>query len=350
MDFEQAKNIIESNSMKLIWTEEEFNSNYKSTTATKIPVVCSCERIKELKLVNIRNGSTCRECADERNRNLQKKNRTTFFMALDIAKENGFKLVWSEEEYDENFKTMTKAIPVKCTNCEKESNRTLTNIKTGTRCKHCVIPTTRLLKYDEVNDIYTQNGIKLLWNEKEFSEKFTGCDQKIPVICICDEKKELCYTNVRQGHKCQDCGNNRKKNYEEVFKIVEDNGLKLNMSEEKFNDVYKGMNSPITILCKCDKEYTVRINDVKNGRSCKECGLEKIINTNMERYGVPYAIQNEEIKEKIRNTNMERYGVENPFLSEEIKEKIRNTNMERYGVENPFLSEEIKEKIRNINF
>ena len=176
---------------------------------------------------------------------------------------------------------MTKAIPVKCTNCEKESNRTLTNIKTGTRCKHCVIPTTRLLKYDEVNDIYTQNGIKLLWNEKEFSEKFTGCDQKIPVICICDEK---------------------------------------------FNDVYKGMNSPITILCKCDKEYTVRINDVKNGRSCKECGLEKIINTNMERYGVPYAIQNEEIKEKIRNTNMERYGVENPFLSEEIKEKIRNIN------------------------
>ena len=95
MDFEQAKNIIESNSMKLIWTEEEFNSNYKSTTATKIPVVCSCERIKELKLVNIRNGSTCRECADERNRNLQKKNRTNFFMYLDIAKENGFNLVWS---------------------------------------------------------------------------------------------------------------------------------------------------------------------------------------------------------------------------------------------------------------
>ena len=66
IDFEQAKNIIESNSMKLIWTKEEFNINYKTTTDTKIPVVCSCERKKELKLDNIRKGSTCRECADER--------------------------------------------------------------------------------------------------------------------------------------------------------------------------------------------------------------------------------------------------------------------------------------------
>jgi hypothetical protein len=349
IDFEKAKNIIESNSMKLIWTKEEFDVNYKTTTDTKIPVVCSCERKKELKLANIRNGSTCRECADERNRNLQKKNRTTFCMAVDICKENGFKLTWSEEEYNENFETMTKPIPVKCCNCEKESNRTLTNVKTGTRCKHCVVPATRLLQYDEVKDVYTQNGMKLLWNEKDFSEKFTGCDQKLPVICICNEKKELCYTNVRQGHKCQDCGNNRKKNYDEVFKIVEDNGLNLNMSAEKFNDVYKGMNSPITILCKCEKEYTVRINDVKFGYSCKDCGFEKFKNTNIERFGFPYAIQNEEIKEKIRNTNMERYGVANPFLSEEIKDKIRNTNMERYGVANPFLSEETKDKIRNTN-
>jgi len=341
IDFEKAKEIIESNSMKLIWTEEEFISNYKTTTDTKIPVLCSCKRKKELKLANIRNGSTCRECADERNRNLQKKNRTTFCMAVDICKENGFKLTWSEEEYNENFETMTKPIPVKCGNCEKESNRTLTNVKTGTRCKHCVVPKTRLLQYDEVKDVYIQNGMKLLWNENEFSEKFTGCDQKIPVICICNEKKELCYTNVRQGHKCQDCGNNRKKNYDEVVKIVEDSGLQLNMSEEKFNDVYKGMNSPITILCKCEKEYTVRINDVKFGYKCKDCGFEKSKNTNIERFGFPYAIQSEEIKEKIRITNIERYGVSNPLQSEEIKEKIRITNVDRYGVANVMQNAEI---------
>lgn len=74
---------------------------------------------------------------------------------------------------------MSKPIPVICINCKKESNRTLTNIKT------------RLLKYEEVNDVYTKNGMKLLWNKKEFSEKFTGSEQKIPVICVCNEHKEL---------------------------------------------------------------------------------------------------------------------------------------------------------------
>jgi len=54
--------------VKLIWTKEEFNINYKTKTGTKIPVVCSCERKKDLTLDNIRKGSTCRECADERNR------------------------------------------------------------------------------------------------------------------------------------------------------------------------------------------------------------------------------------------------------------------------------------------
>ena len=349
IDYKKAKDIIESNSMELIWTEEEFNSNYKSITITKIPVICSCKRIKELKLTNIRNGSTCRECANERIRNMQKQNRTTFATSLDIIKKYGFKFVWTEEEYNENFKSMNTAIPVICENCGKESNRKMTNIKSGSKCKHCVVKKTRLLKYEEVNEVFTKNKIKLLWDKKEFSEKFTGSNQKIPVICICGENKELCYTNVIQGHKCQDCGNNRKKNYDEILKIVEDKEMKLNMNEKSFNDIYKSMNSPITILCKCEKEYTVRINDVKFGYSCKECGIEKSINTNIEKYGVPYAILNEEIQAKIKNTNMEKYGVEFPFLSEEINAKIKNTNIEKYGVENPFLSEEIQAKIKNTN-
>ena len=44
IDYKKAKDIIESNSMELIWTEEEFNSNYKSITITKIPVICSCNK------------------------------------------------------------------------------------------------------------------------------------------------------------------------------------------------------------------------------------------------------------------------------------------------------------------
>ena len=282
--------------------------------------------------------------------NTQNKNRKSFRDALNILSTNGFKSVWNEEEYHLKFTTVKSEIPVTCVNCKDESLKSLFNINRGSKCKKCALPRkTRLLKYKTVNDEFIKNGMKLLWNDEEFTRNFTGCSQKIPVLCVCKERKELCYSSVRNGRKCQDCGNNRRKNYEDVLKIVEDNGMKLNMSKEQFDLIYKSMNDPITILCKCNKEYSVRINDVKFGYSCKECGKEKVRNTNLERYGVENPILNEEIKEKVRNTNLERYGVENSFLNEEIKEKIRNTNLERYGVENPFLNEEIKEKIRNTN-
>lgn len=46
IDYKIVKGIIESNSMELIWTEEEYKINYKNT---KIPVICSCKRKKRIK-------------------------------------------------------------------------------------------------------------------------------------------------------------------------------------------------------------------------------------------------------------------------------------------------------------
>ena len=56
---------------------------------------------------------------------------------------------------------------------------------------------------------------------------------------------------------------------------------------------------------------------------------EKIIKTNMERYGVPNTMQNEEIKDKAKKTSLLKYGCENPSSSEEVKEKIRNAWAEK---------------------
>ena len=66
--------------------------------------------------------------------------------------------------------------------------------------------------------------------------------------------------------------------------------------------------------------------------------------TCIERYGVEYALQSEEIKEKSKQTCIERYGVEYIGQVEEVKEKSKQTCIERYGVEYALQSEEIKEK------
>ena len=64
----------------------------------------------------------------------------------------------------------------------------------------------------------------------------------------------------------------------------------------------------------------------------------------MERLGVEYPSQSEEIKDKIKATNLERLGVEYPLQSEEIKDKIKATCLKKYGVENPMQNAEISEK------
>ena len=90
-----------------------------------------------------------------------------------------------------------------------------------------------------------------------------------------------------------------------------------------------------------------------NGAICKKCGIkirmEKSKQTNLERYGVEYALQSNIIKDKVKEQNLEKYGVENVFQSEEVKDKIKQTNLEKYGVEHPLQNAEIINKIKQTN-
>ena len=80
------------------------------------------------------------------------------------------------------------------------------------------------------------------------------------------------------------------------------------------------------------EEKMVRLKEKLNSPEVKE----KRRKTNMERYGVPNALQSKEIQEKVISTNLERFGVEYASQNSQIREKIRKTNLERYGVETPF--------------
>jgi len=74
--------------------------------------------------------------------------------------------------------------------------------------------------------------------------------------------------------------------------------------------------------------------------------LEKHKKTNLEKYGVEYSFQNEEVKNKIKKTNLDKYGAENVSKNEGIKNKIKETNLKKYGVEYVFQDENVKNKIK----
>lgn len=111
----------------------------------------------------------------------------------------------------------------------------------------------------------------------------------------------------------------------------------------------------VKFVCKCGKEgYKKFYNLVNNGGSyCKDCtcinSKNKIKESNLEKYGVEYPLQNKIIQSKAKITMIERYGVENAVNSIIIKDKIKATNIKKYGVEHTFQSEKVKYKIRKTN-
>jgi hypothetical protein len=128
----------------------------------------------------------------------------------------------------------------------------------------------------------------------------------------------------------------------------------------------------------CENKFDKCLNNLHKQRNfgCTTCAkiikFEKIKNTMVKKYGVPYAaqsqffvnkmkettfkkygceygLQSEEIKEKTKATNLKKYGFEYGLQSEEVKEKRRLSNLEKYGFESPLQREDIKKKFRETN-
>jgi len=87
--------------------------------------------------------------------------------------------------------------------------------------------------------------------------------------------------------------------------------------------------------------------------------LLKSKQTKMAKYGNPYYVNKEKIKESLNNKTKEEwkqiaedrkqtmlnvYGVEHQMQLESTKEKIKQTNLEKYGVDNPFKSKDFNKK------
>ena len=83
-----------------------------------------------------------------------------------------------------------------------------------------------------------------------------------------------------------------------------------------------------------------RYNDenYNNSKKRKETCLDK--------YGVEYALQAEEVRNKIEETNIEKYGVTCTLQSEQVRNKIISQNQEKFGVDWYVETEEFKEKYK----
>ena len=86
------------------------------------------------------------------------------------------------------------------------------------------------------------------------------------------------------------------------------------------------------IIAKSESTWQAKYgHDVKRPLQSAEV-MQRVIATNMERYGAPCSLQGEEVRKKSEQTNLAKYGVKHVFQSPEIRARIKKTMEERYGV------------------
>ena len=74
--------------------------------------------------------------------------------------------------------------------------------------------------------------------------------------------------------------------------------------------------------------------------------LQKIKETNLQRYGCEYPSQNKEIQDRAKETNLQKRGCEYPMQSEEVLRKSLDTMLQKYGVTRPLNDPVILERLR----
>ena len=85
----------------------------------------------------------------------------------------------------------------------------------------------------------------------------------------------------------------------------------------------------------CGKPFLVP--KTPNHQKCcsPECTQKLREQTMIQRYGVPYSMQNADILQKSKETMFKHYGYDSVLKSPEFQNRIRNTFIERYGVDHP---------------
>lgn len=155
------------------------------------------------------------------------------------------------------------------------------------------------------------------------------------------------------------------------FKSLRSLGLHLthshkDISHKEYFDTYMKKDSDgICPVCGNPTKFKGGLHGY--ARTCSvSCGQkhpdtrQKMINTNLDKFGVTNPFGSKQIRDKIKQTNKERIGVENPFQqknvqlkartnshTKEAEQKRQSTNLEKYGNKYHIASKEIRQKSIN---
>lgn len=114
--------------------------------------------------------------------------------------------------------------------------------------------------------------------------------------------------------------------YEQIVKTI---GFPNIVTREHLKNRNKSLR-----LVKTVEQSMSGIHEYMNDKSRMSAAQVKRERTNTKKYGNPFPLQNDKVKQKLVSTNLKKYGVKNTALVPEFKEKRLETTRNRWGAEN----------------
>ena len=94
------------------------------------------------------------------------------------------------------------------------------------------------------------------------------------------------------------------------------------------------------------EEFKNKVKQSWNNKSIEQIEQinNKLVKTNLQKYGVERPLQNKQILQKMIETNLQRYGVQNYSQTEQFLQKFEKTCLQKYFVNNLMQDDEIRNK------
>ena len=145
--------------------------------------------------------------------------------------------------------------------------------------------------------------------------------------------------------------------FKEKFYLIENSLIDIPKCEcgnsVKFIDMVNGYREFCSRRCMYDspnlkekkKNSCIEKYGVDNPSKSKEI-RDKVIKTNIDKFGHEWATKSDDIKTKIKDKFIENYGVDNPSKIKEVRDKAKETMLDRFGVEHAMQSDDIKNRFK----
>ncbi len=203
---------------------------------------CSCGRESKISLNHFNSGRRCSDCGGNKKKTLEEV-RAMFA-------EGGCEFL------DDSYVNCDHPHNYRCS-CGREAKICLRNFKRGSRCSDCGGNKKHTL--EEVKVIFAEGGCEFL------DDSYIGAHHPHNYRCSCGMEAKVSVNNFSGGHRCSDCGGNKKKTLNEVRAIFAEGGC------EFLDDSYISTRHSHNYRCSCGRESKIRLGHFNSGRRCFGC-------------------------------------------------------------------------------